>query len=253
MFRVRPAETSARTLWRRRDNRGKPDTTGQGPSRTRPGPAARRRLTGSPGRPILRAVTREIRITAEPIDDRRCRFVVSEPLLEGGARRFASPEEAPGSPLAEALFGVPGIAEILVSGGTITLTKDTPAPWQGVGKQVGAAIRAALARGVPAVQPAASSDSDDDEALYAKVADLFEVEINPAVARHGGYVELIDVQDAMVLLRMGGGCQGCGMADVTLRQGIEVLLKERLPEIKGLVDVTDHAAGTNPYVTASKK
>jgi Fe/S biogenesis protein NfuA len=57
----------------------------------------------------------------------------------------------------------------------------------------------------------------------------------------------------MVLLRMGGGCQGCGMADVTLRQGIEVLLRERAPEIQGIVDVTDHSAGTNPYVSASKK
>ena len=196
---------------------------------------------------------REIRITAEPVDDRRCRFVVSEPLLEGGARRFASAEEAAGSPLAEALFGVPGISEIVVSGGTVTLTKNSPAPWQALGKQVGAAIRGALAAGAPAVAPAAPTSSADDEALYGRVADLFETEINPAVARHGGVVELIDVQDAMVLLRMGGGCQGCGMADVTLRQGIEVLLKERVPEIKGIADVTDHAAGTNPYVTASKK
>jgi Fe-S cluster biogenesis protein NfuA len=57
----------------------------------------------------------------------------------------------------------------------------------------------------------------------------------------------------MVLLRMAGGCQGCGMADVTLRQGIEVLLKKKVPEIRGLIDVTDHSAGANPYVTASKK
>jgi Fe/S biogenesis protein NfuA len=52
---------------------------------------------------------------------------------------------------------------------------------------------------------------------------------------------------------MGGGCQGCGMADVTLRQGIEASLRENVPEVAGVVDVTDHASGTNPYVTASKK
>ena len=196
---------------------------------------------------------REIRIQAEPIDAEHCRFVVSEALLEGGARRFASAEEAKGSPLAEALFGIPGISEIVVSGGTVTVTKATPAPWQATGKLVGAAIRAALAEARPAVAPPAPVSSEDDERLYGRVADLFEAEINPAVARHGGVVELIDVQDAMVLLRMAGGCQGCGMADVTLRQGIEVLLKKRLPEIRGLIDVTDHSAGTNPYVTASKK
>lgn len=196
---------------------------------------------------------REIRISAEPVDSRRCRFVVSEPLLEGGARRFASSEEAKGSPLAEALFAVAGVSEVVVSGGTVTVTKDNATPWQVTGKQVGQAIRGALAGGLPAVAPAAPVSSEDDERLYGRVADLFEAEINPAVARHGGVVELIDVQDALVLLRMGGGCQGCGMADVTLRQGIEVLLKERVPEIRGIVDVTDHSAGTNPYVTASKK
>ncbi len=197
-------------------------------------------------------MTREIRITAEPVDDRRCRFVVSEGLATG-ARRFASASEAQGSPLAEALFGVPGIVEVVVSGGTITLTKESPAPWQAVGKAVGAAIRAAVAGGAPLVAPAVAAGSAGDEAIYTRVADLFEAEINPAIARHGGYVELIDVQDGVVMLRLGGGCQGCGMADVTLRQGIEASLRERVPEVAGVVDVTDHAAGTNPYVTASKK
>ncbi|HYB47838.1 MAG TPA: NifU family protein [Streptosporangiaceae bacterium] len=195
---------------------------------------------------------REIRIKAEPVDGSRCRFVVSEPLLEG-ARRFASPDEAAGSPLAVELFAVAGVREVLVSGATVTVTKDGPAPWQAVGKEIGAAIRRALAAGGPTVAAAPPASSASDESLYARVADLFEAEINPAVARHGGVVELIDVQDAMVLLRMGGGCQGCGMADVTLRQGIETALRQRVPEVAGIVDITDHAAGANPYVTASKK
>lgn len=212
---------------------------------------ARAELTSREPGPILPPMD-EIRISAEPIDEHRCRFVVSEPLLDG-ARRFASAVEAASSPLAQALFGLEGVAEVVVSGATVTVSKDTHEPWQVAGKRVGAAIRAAFAAGGPLVAPAAPVSTADDEQLYGRVADLFEQEINPAVARHGGVVELIDVQDAMVLLRLGGGCQGCGMADVTLRQGIEVLLKERVPEIRGLVDVTDHAAGTNPYVTASKK
>ena len=75
----------------------------------------------------------------------------------------------------------------------------------------------------------------------------------PGVAQHGGAVELIDVQDATVVLRMLGGCQGCGMANVTLRQGIESSLKRALPSLQGLKDITDHAAGTNPYFTAGSK
>jgi Fe-S cluster biogenesis protein NfuA len=195
---------------------------------------------------------REIRIKAEPIDDSHCRFVVSEPLLDG-ARRFASVEAAKGSPLAEALFAVAGIAEVVVSGGTVTVTKDSPTPWQVTGKAVGAAIRSALAGAVPPIAASSPAGSADDEALYGRVADLFEAEINPAIARHGGFVELLDVQDGVVMLRMGGGCQGCGMADVTLRQGIETALRKQVPEVAGIVDITDHSAGTNPYVTASKK
>src|SRR2546427_9266103 len=77
--------------------------------------------------------------------------------------------------------------------------------------------------------------------------------LNPMVARHGGRVELIDVQDAVVMVRMAGGCQGCGMADVTLRQGIEAMLQQHVPEVKGIVDITDHTAGSNPYFAAAKK
>jgi Fe-S cluster biogenesis protein NfuA len=195
---------------------------------------------------------REIRITAEPMGESRCRFVVSEPLLDG-ARRFDSPGAAKGSPLAEALFGVSGVTEVLVSGGTVTVTKDGPAPWQVTGKEVGAAIRRALATGVPPVAAPSPAASAEDEVLFGRVADLFEAEINPAIARHGGFVELLDVQDGVVMLRMGGGCQGCGMADVTLRQGIETALRKAVPEVAGIVDITDHSAGTNPYVAASKK
>ena len=93
----------------------------------------------------------------------------------------------------------------------------------------------------------------DDDVLYERVARLFEDQVNPMVARHGGRVELIDVQDAVVMLRMGGGCQGCGMADVTLRQGIEGMLAQHIPEVRGIVDITDHTTGANPYFQASKK
>jgi Fe/S biogenesis protein NfuA len=72
------------------------------------------------------------------------------------------------------------------------------------------------------------------------------------VAGHGGWVELIDVQDKRVYLQMGGGCQGCGAADITLKAGIERLLKEEIPEIEEVLDTTDHASGANPYYTPSK-
>jgi len=201
----------------------------------------------------------EIRITAEPIDTGRCKFMVSEPVHAGGVRRFASRDEARGSPLAESIFAIPDadVAEVIVSGNLVTVVKRSPAPWQTVGKAVGQAIRAALAGAAPAVAPKAAAPpatpGADDDALYERVADLFESQVNPMVARHGGRVELIDVQDAVVMVRMAGGCQGCGMADVTLRQGIEAMLQQHVPDVKGVVDITDHAAGSNPYFAAAKK
>ena len=202
----------------------------------------------------------EIRITAEPVDNHRCKFVVSQPLHAAGVRRFASADEAKGSPLAEAIFAIPagGVTEVIVSGNIVTVVKDNPAPWQAVGRAVGNAIRSTLAADVPAVAPARKPASGDpsavnDDALYEQVAKVFDEQVNPMVARHGGRVELIDVQDAVVMLRMGGGCQGCGMADVTLRQGIEGMLSQLVPAVRGIVDITDHATGANPYFQASKK
>jgi len=88
--------------------------------------------------------------------------------------------------------------------------------------------------------------------LRAKVQELIDSTINPAVAGHGGFIELLDVKDNKVYLSMGGGCQGCGAADVTLRSGIERLIKEELPEVEEILDATDHGAGQNPYYTPSK-
>ncbi|MBI3992839.1 MAG: NifU family protein [Candidatus Lambdaproteobacteria bacterium] len=84
------------------------------------------------------------------------------------------------------------------------------------------------------------------------VQNLLDEEVNPAVASHGGYFELLDVKDDTVYVALGGGCQGCGMVDVTLRQGVEQRMREVLPEMVALVDTTDHASGSNPYYQPSK-
>src|SRR3989441_11076557 len=104
---------------------------------------------------------------AEPIDNGRCKFLVSEPLHADGVRRFASPDEARGSPLAEAIFAIPGadVSEVIVSGNIVTVVKRSPAAWPAVGKAVGQAIRAALAGDRPAVasKPAAAGSATADD------------------------------------------------------------------------------------------
>ena len=82
---------------------------------------------------------------------------------------------------------------------------------------------------------------------------VLEEQINPAIAAHGGWAELVAVEDGVAYLRLQGGCQGCGLATVTLSQGIEVAILDTVPEITSVVDVTDHASGTNPYFEAAKK
>jgi Fe/S biogenesis protein NfuA len=91
-----------------------------------------------------------------------------------------------------------------------------------------------------------------DDPLAVEIQALIDSQINPGVASHGGYVELLDVKDSRVFVRMGGGCQGCGMASVTLKQGVEVLIKQSFPQIEAVVDSTDHAGGENPYYQPAK-
>ncbi len=86
-----------------------------------------------------------------------------------------------------------------------------------------------------------------------EVIEVLEEEINPSIASHGGAAELVSVDDGVAYVRMLGGCQGCGLASMTLNQGIATAIKERVPAITSVVDVTDHAQGTNPYYTPSKK
>ena len=86
-----------------------------------------------------------------------------------------------------------------------------------------------------------------------RVMQVIEQQINPAIAAHGGSAELVAVEEDTAYVRLGGGCVGCGMASVTLGQGIEVAIMEAVPEVRQVVDVTDHASGTNPYFEAAKK
>jgi Fe/S biogenesis protein NfuA len=86
-----------------------------------------------------------------------------------------------------------------------------------------------------------------------RVMQVIEQQINPSIAMHGGSAELVAVEEPTAYVRLGGGCVGCGMATVTLSQGIEVAITEAIPEITSVIDVTDHASGTNPSYEAAKK
>jgi Fe/S biogenesis protein NfuA len=106
----------------------------------------------------------------------------------------------------------------------------------------------------PQASPAMTGPPPDLSGDVAqRVIQVLESQVNPSIAAHGGRADLVAVDDDAAYLRLSGGCAGCGMAAVTLSQGIEVAIKESVPEIVKIVDVTDHAAGTNPYYEAAKK
>jgi Fe/S biogenesis protein NfuA len=84
------------------------------------------------------------------------------------------------------------------------------------------------------------------------VQSVLQHHVNPSIAAHGGQAQLVGVKDDVVFVALGGGCQGCSMASVTLKQGIEQILKQAIPRIKAVVDATDHALGSNPFYTAEK-
>jgi Fe/S biogenesis protein NfuA len=106
-----------------------------------------------------------------------------------------------------------------------------------------------------APKPIASDrpDADLSGEVPQKIIRILEEQINPSIAAHGGRAELVAVEDDTAYLRLGGGCQGCGLAKVTLSEGISVAIQREVPEIVHVVDVTDHASGENPYYEQSKK
>ena len=88
---------------------------------------------------------------------------------------------------------------------------------------------------------------NEDSPLSERITYYLQTEINPGLAGHGGQVSLVDIDDGIVILRFGGGCQGCGQVDYTLKEGIEKTLLERIPGLKGVRDVTDHSNRENAY------
>ena len=195
----------------------------------------------------------EISITAEPVTDASCRFTVSETVYPNQSFAFMDKQSAAGSPLAERLFEIEGVSRVVVSHDQLTVNKTADVDWQEIGRTVGAAIREHLASGEPAVSDAARESLPTADEIREGVQEVLDKDINPSVADHGGVISLINVQDNTVYIQMGGGCQGCGQADVTLKFGIENSIRAAVPGVGEILDVTDHAEGRNPYYTPSKK
>ena len=188
-----------------------------------------------------------LKVIAKPVDGNRCTLLLSRAVRLSGVRHYTSGDDTRDAPVAGALLGVPGVTDVEVAGDKLTVTKGAAgAPWSDLVAQLRYAVRAAMEQPDP-LAAAAPGGLPDDDTVYRVAEHVCRTEINPWVAQHRGTVELVDVQDGIVVLRMSGGCQGCGMARVTLSQGIETALRRSIPGLRGVRDVTDHGAGSQPY------
>lgn len=190
----------------------------------------------------------EIKITGQPtLDSSVCKFIVSQTISSDGTVICRNKEMAEGSALLESLFAIDGIREVLITGETVTIAKDTLESWPEMGKLIGTAIRESIRSGRPLINPDIKKKLPSEDKIREIIEELFEREVNPAIASHGGRVELAEVEGTKIYLRLSGGCQGCSSAKVTLRQGIEKAIRATMPDITEIHDITDHASGTNPF------
>ena len=196
------------------------------------------------------ASNNELRVTGEFLPDpNMCRFEVNRPILEDWTITFNTREEAHGSPLAESLFAIEGVSRISIRDHAITLTKNIATPWPELAKQILPAIKDPLTAPQPPISDAAldTLQSDPQADMAELIEQLLEQHINPALASHGGYVRLLKVEDRDVYIEMGGGCQGCAASKMTMKHGVEQAVREVCPQVREVIDATDHAAGDNPY------
>ena len=189
----------------------------------------------------------QIKAEVDRNDIHVCHFTVDRPVHDGIAVFYTS-EEAKDNDLADKLLKIPGIMKVEINNNLVDVTQGGAEDWRQLGKRVGTAIRAFL-------NPAPEIPEGErlpPEHVRTRVQQVLDEMINPGVASHGGFVELLDVQDDNIFIRMGGGCQGCGAADVTLKMGIERLIREQVPQVREILDTTDHGSGTNPYYAPSQ-
>lgn len=178
------------------------------------------------------------------------RFILQSAISQR-EKTYTDSTEAMGSPIASKIFGFPWTESVTVGAQFVEIKKQDWVEWSVLEEPLKGLIEEHFAdaeNGVeenPEAPTAKASTLDTPEAKT--IQKLIEDQINPALAAHSGYVVLHSVENDQVFLEMGGGCQGCAMSYQTMKEGIEGAIKEVVPSIKEVVDVTNHAQGDNPF------
>lgn len=199
-------------------------------------------------------LTAALRIRAEtsPTDPHNMRFVLDRDVQDGAMATFPDAATAQGAPLAEALFAIPGVKMVDVSGAVVAVVKTDDSNWGDLKRLIADALRGSVAQSSAPLSQSVKTSGQfrrDAEILLA-VQDVLDRQANPAIAAHGGHVNVTDVKDGLVSMLMSGGCQGCAASAATLRGGVETMIRAAVPEVRDIIDVTDHAAGETPYYSS---
>ena len=157
----------------------------------------------------------------------------------GRSFHFDAPPPPGVSALAERLLGIEGVVGVLLASNFVTVTRHPEVEWRDLAEPIVAALKECLADGAPALAAdfAAASGGGAEQEVAERIRGVLDAEIRPAVAMDGGDVDFVAYRDGIVELRLVGACDGCPSARVTLEHGIAARLRERLPEVKGVVAV----------------
>lgn len=170
------------------------------------------------------------------------KFIPGQPVLETGSADFATPESAVGkSPLAERLFRVSGVKGVFFGSDFVSITKNEDREWLLLKPLILGALFEHFSTGQAVMSDAQpkTAASEEDSDIVLRIKDILDEQVRPAVARDGGDIIFDSYEDGIVYLRMHGACAGCPSSTVTLKSGIESMLKHYIPEVEEVRQVED--------------
>ncbi|GAB4021181.1 MAG: hypothetical protein Fur0010_24150 [Bdellovibrio sp.] len=177
---------------------------------------------------------------------------LSEPLFQGQHIFLQQPGDAQGSTYLQGLFALQGVRQVLLKESELRLKIEIGTDWKLVAKLAADHTRSCLAKNSELI-PSNFKQSFQDKLSESEKSDLITIEqiikeqITPSLAAHGGSCEVVDFSAGVLTLKFNGGCQGCSQINVTVKDGIERILKDKVKSVREVRDVTDHAQGENPY------
>lgn len=197
---------------------------------------------------ILEDKENDIKVESEPrTSPFASRFFVNKKLHDSYSAYFGSKDAAKGSPLAEQLFAINGVMEAVISRYGVTVCAEPYSDWKAIEQSTAKVLCKQIAAGGNAIRPDFHEKMPSEQEICDEVTKILETQINPQISMHGGFIRLLNVQQNNIYLEMGGGCQGCAGARMTLKMGVEKVVREAIPAIGEVFDQTDHAQGANPY------